>query len=98
SLDRPWTLRGAIDPQGPQAWYWIAEHFDQDAAGDLQADENTRFQLWNAPGKTVKLTGYLEHQYGHRVGVTVSDGTFKRSIDLLSPADVMIPERLTQAR
>ncbi|AZO68002.1 hypothetical protein [Mesorhizobium sp. M6A.T.Cr.TU.016.01.1.1] len=92
-LDRPWAHRGSIAPTGPQAWYWLAEHFDQDAARDDDAGEETRFQLWNAAGKPLAISGYLEHQLGHRVGLTLPNVDLRRSVDVVSPADVMVPER-----
>lgn len=91
---RPWVVRGLIDPvNGPQGWYWLPEHFDQDSAGDGKGEE-TRFQLWNNPGTPLTLSGYLEHQFGHRVGIELPKPDLRRSSDLLSVADVLIPERV----
>ncbi|WP_311031713.1 hypothetical protein [Mesorhizobium koreense] len=92
-LDRPWAHRGPVAPTGPQAWYWLAEHFDQEAARNDDEGEETRFQLWNAAGKPLALSGYLEHQLGHRVGLTLPNVDLRRSVDVVSPADIMVPER-----
>lgn len=96
--DRPWTRRGSISSRGPQAWYWLAEHFDQDTALDDDAKEETRFQLWNAPGKTLNISGYLEHQLGHRLDLAPLCVHFRRSVDVLNPADVIVPERLNPGK
>jgi len=93
SPDRPWTRSGPVSSTGPQAWYWIAEHFDQDTALDDDAEEETRFQLWNHPDKTLKLFGYLEHQLGHRLDLAPTDISFRRSVDVVNPADILVPER-----
>ncbi len=94
SPDRPWTRSGPVSSAGPQAWYWIAEHFDQDTALDDDAEEETRFQLWNHPDKTLKIYGYLEHQLGHRVDLAPMNASFRRSVDVVHPADVIVPERV----
>ncbi|WP_198369487.1 hypothetical protein [Roseomonas rosulenta] len=97
--DRPWTLRGDVSAAGPQAWYWFAEHFDQDiAALDDEAEEETRFQLWNGPDKPLTISGYLEHQFGHRIGLELPDVQFRRSVDVRNAADAMVPERLDAGR
>ena len=91
--NRPWTKGGAVSAAGPQAWYWFAEHFDQDTALDNDAEEETRFQLWNTPGTTIKVSGYLEHQQGHRLGLDFPDVVFRRTVDVVNPADITVPER-----
>ncbi|RWP54343.1 hypothetical protein [Mesorhizobium sp.] len=91
----PWEQRGVVSVQGPQGWFWLAEHFDQDAPGDRKGQEETRFQLWNSPTGTLKLNGYLEHQYGHRVGIETFHADLRRSVDLLNPADVLIADRIS---
>lgn len=87
--DRPWRKRGPISDQGPQAWYWFAEHFDHDTPLDDAAEEDTRFQLWNAPSAPLNLKAYVEHQYGHRVDVSLTQVQFTRSVDIAHLADLM---------
>jgi hypothetical protein len=67
--NRPWWRSVPLSPTGPQAGYWLAEHFDQDASIGTDEVEETRFRAWVHAGEQFKLDGYVEHQYGHRLAI-----------------------------
>lgn len=88
---RPWNRHGPVDPAGPQAWYWLAEHFDHDRYGDGGASENTRFSAWVRAGQPFALAGYVEHQLGHQVQLAQAQALeLRRGIDIALPTDVQI--------
>ena len=89
-----------LSPNGPQAAYWLAHHFDQPANtinnGQPSIDEKIRFLLWNNAGKKdiFKLSGYFEHQYGHRISLQSEVPLdFKRSVDIVNPASIFFGEQ-----
>ena len=89
-----------LSSNGPQAAYWLAHHFDQPANTINNAqptiDEKIRFLLWNNAGKKdiFKLSGYFEHQYGHRISLQSEVPLdFKRSVDIVNPASIFFGEQ-----
>lgn len=85
--DRPWHRRGVIHPTGPQAYYWLGEYFDQSSGSDERL-EATRFLTWTRAGGGFSLSGYFEHQYGHRVAAPEMPLEMRRGVDIVNPAQV----------
>lgn len=102
--DRPWHRRGEVNRvDGPQAYYWLGEYWDQSGGGDIRLEE-IRFRTWVGAGGKFMLSGYFEHQYGHRIGfddllldkpASNSDSPhdkpctdMRRAIDIVNPAQV----------
>ncbi|MCA3151449.1 MAG: hypothetical protein ING77_09755 [Rhodocyclaceae bacterium] len=85
--NRPWHRRGEVKINGPQAYYWLGEYFDQ-ANGSDSGLEATRFATWVHAGAPFSLEGYFEHQYGHRVGIQPLALEVRRGVDVVNPAHV----------
>jgi hypothetical protein len=93
----PWeSSQQVLSKEGPQAAYWLAHHFDH-AASTLEGEqsiadaERMRFFLWNNAGKdkAFQLTGYFEHQYGHRIDLKPDRQlVLKRATDIVNPASI----------
>ncbi|SFB27660.1 hypothetical protein SAMN05216248_1049 [Pseudomonas simiae] len=85
--NRPWHRRGMINPDGPQAYYWLGEYFDHSSGSDERL-EATRFHTWSHAGGEFSLSGYFEHQYGHRVAIPEMPLEMRRGVDIINPAQV----------
>jgi hypothetical protein len=93
----PWeSSQQVLCKEGPQAAYWLVHHFDH-AASTIEGErsiadaERMRFFLWNNAGKdkTFQLTGYFEHQYGHRIDLRSDQQLIlKRATDIVNPASM----------
>lgn len=91
---RPWNRHGPVANGGPQAWYWLAEHFDHDRGGDAGKGEATRFSAWVRAGQAFALSGYVEHQLGHRVQLAAAPlADLRRSVDIALPTDLQAGTR-----
>ncbi|MDM4769057.1 hypothetical protein [Solimonas sp. SE-A11] len=85
--DRPWHRRGTVTPSGPQAFYWLGEYLDQSGGSDSER-ENFRYGTWVGAGRPVSLSGYFEHQFGHRVAMPAVPLDMRRAVDIVNPAQV----------
>lgn len=93
--NRPSTIRGPVQPKGPQAWYWLPYHLDQTRDITDPIEEAYRFAAWMTPSVKRLATGYVEHQFGHRVPVKKLELQLPRSVEILHPVDVSVRGLLT---
>ena len=91
---RPWNRAGPMAAAGPQAWYWLTEHFDHDRYGEPGEGEETRFSAWVRAGQSFALAGYVEHQFGHRVQLENAPlADLRRGVDIALATDVHLGTR-----
>lgn len=87
---RPWNRFAPTMPAVAHAGYWLAEHFDHDRFDGLSS-EDTRFGAWVRAGEAVAVSGYVEHQLGHRVSLRQSLAPdLRRGVDIALPTDVHV--------
>lgn len=87
---RPWNRFSSFGLAGPHAGYWLAEHFDHDRYEGPDS-EDTRFGAWVRSGEAVTVSGYVEHQLGHRVPLRQPlAADLRRGIDIALPTDVQV--------
>ncbi len=94
---RPWNRFNPAMLAAAHAGYWLAEHFDHDRY-DGPASEDTRFGAWVRAGEAVTLSGYVEHQLGHRVPLRHPLAPdLRRGVDIALPTDVHAGETVPEA-
>jgi hypothetical protein len=87
---RPFEARGPVSFDGPHYWYWLSYLLDQDRDTSDLLEERLRLHAWSSAANARTISGYAEHQYGHRVATVPLPASLARSTDIAHPAHVSI--------